>query len=126
MTIRRNLFIRSVASVTGDFAVGLGLAVACSWIIQAASLGLFLSFLLWLIALVLGLALSQYAMHPAVQFVLSDRKLDQGTDALVSAGQALADLGVDLRAPAWGPLRRQFGRIADRCARRFTTRFTAP
>lgn len=75
---RRNFFIRSVATVSGDIAVGYAMASACIWIIQSAALGLFLSFLLWLLAIVLSLALSQYALHPFVAVLLSDRKLDQG------------------------------------------------
>ena len=49
-TSRRNVFIRSITGLCGDIAVGFAMASACVWIIEAASLGLFLSFLLWLIA----------------------------------------------------------------------------
>ena len=80
---RRNFFIRSVATVSGDIAVGYAIASACIWIIQSAALGLFLSFLLWLLAIVLSLALSQYALHPVVAVLLSDRKLDQGLNLSV-------------------------------------------
>jgi hypothetical protein len=46
MSARRNFFIRSIATVTGDIAIGYALASICVWVIQFASLGLFLSFLL--------------------------------------------------------------------------------
>ncbi len=78
MSSRRNYFIRTVASVTGDLAAGLALAAACTWVIQVAVLGVFLSFLLWLLGLIAWLALSQYTIHPVIAALLSDRKLDQG------------------------------------------------
>ena len=73
---RRNVIIRSVATLAGDIAVGVAVGTACAWIIATASLGLFLSFLLWLLGLLLSLALSQYLVHPAVNAMLSDRKLE--------------------------------------------------
>lgn len=85
MTPRARLFIRACATVTGDLTVGYVLASACLWIIQAAALGLFLSFLLWLLALLASLALSQYVVHPVTAVVLSDRKLDQGLAVLNTA-----------------------------------------
>lgn len=84
MSSRRNTVIRTVAALCGDIAVGVALAAACAWVIEAAALGLFLSFLLWLVGTVLALALSQYLIHPAVQLVLSDRKLDAVCKALAS------------------------------------------
>ena len=84
MSSRRNTVIRTVAALCGDIAVGVALAAACTWVIEAAALGLFLSFLLWLVGTVLALALSQYLVHPAVQLVLSDRKLDAVCKALAS------------------------------------------
>lgn len=114
MSIRRNIFIRSVVGLTGDFAVGFALGLACIWIIEVAALGLFLSFLLWLIALVAGLAISQYALHATVQFALSDRKLDRGIEVLASLSQALADLGFDFRSSGWSELRHRFDRFTDR------------
>lgn len=92
MYARRNLIIRSVASIAGDAAIGLATASACLWIIQAASLGLFLSFLLWLVAAILSLVASQYLLRPAVRWLLSDQKLD---DTITAAG-ALADVGVEV------------------------------
>ena len=78
MTARINIFIRAVASVTGDITIGYAMASACIWVIQAAALGLFLSFLLWLLTIIASLAFSQHALHPAVALLLSDRKLDRG------------------------------------------------
>lgn len=77
MNSRRNFFIRSIATVVGDASIGFAMASTCVWVIQAAALSVFLSFLLWLLTIVLSLALSQYLMHPAVAVLLSDRKLDQ-------------------------------------------------
>jgi fucose permease len=115
MSSRRNIFIRTIATVTGDFAVGFTMALACTWLIQAAALGLFLSFLLWLLTLALSLAVSQFAVHPAVQFVLSDRKLDRVIDAMASLAQTAADLDIGVGSPVWRDLQHR--------ARRFTAGF---
>jgi len=88
---RRNFFIRTVAAFAGDFSVGFSMAVACTWIIQSAALGLFLSFLLWLLALMVSLALSQYVVHPVAAVVLSDRKLDDGIAAVDAAARSASD-----------------------------------
>ena len=109
MNSRRNFFIRSIASVTGDAAIGFAMASACVWIIQSAALGVFLSFLLWLLAIALSLTLSQYVLHPAVSALLCDRKLDKclaaAGDALSAGAEAAAQLrgylqpyGVDFRS----------------------------
>ena len=111
MTARHNLLVRSIATLTGDIAIGFAVASACVWIIQYAALGLFLSFLLWLLAIVIALAISQYALHPAAAVLLSDRKLDQvsalaaealrtGTDVARHAWSWARQLGSDLRPPA--------------------------
>ena len=84
MSSRRNTVIRTVAALCGDIAIGVAVATACAWVIESAALGLFLSFLLWLVGTLLALALSQYLVHPAVQLVLSDRKLDAACKALAS------------------------------------------
>lgn len=105
-TSRRNALIRAVATVCGDIAVGAALASTCVWIIETAALGLFLSFLIWLIGAVLALAVSQFVIHPAAAVLLSDRKLDQAVDALSGACSSLtgvvsqvgADLGSSLLA----------------------------
>ena len=57
MSSRRNTVIRTVAALCGDIAVGVALATACGWVIEAAALGLFLSFLLWLVGTLLALAI---------------------------------------------------------------------
>ena len=80
----------------GDIAVGVALATACAWVIEAAALGLFLSFLMWLVGTLLALALSQYLVHPAVQLVLSDRKLDGAVDALSVFAEAAQDAGAQV------------------------------
>ena len=96
MSARRNVFIRSVATVTGDLTIGYAMASACLWVIQSAALGLFLSFLLWLLAIVLALAFSQYVLHPAMAVLLCDRKLDQSlavtADAVRTGAEAAKQL----------------------------------
>ena len=96
MSSRRNTVIRTVAALCGDIAVGVTLATACAWVIEAAALGLFLSFLLWLVGTLLALALSQYLVHPAVQLVLSDRKLDGAVDALSVLAEAAQGAGAQV------------------------------
>ncbi|MCB2036856.1 MAG: hypothetical protein KDF56_08130 [Ottowia sp.] len=81
-TNRRNFTIRSIALIAGDLATGMALASACTWLIETAALGLFLSFMAWLLAMTLSLALSQYLVHPAVRIALSDRKLDGAVFAM--------------------------------------------
>ena len=85
-TSRRNVIIRTIATVAGDIAAGLAVASACIWIIETAALGLFLSFLIWLIGTLLALALSQYVVHPALTVLLSDSKLDLAVDAVTLLG----------------------------------------
>ncbi|MDO8455728.1 MAG: hypothetical protein Q7T07_02305 [Burkholderiaceae bacterium] len=82
MTSRRNILIRTVATVSGDIATGVAVASACLWLIEAATLGLFLSFMVWLLGALLALVLSQYVVHPAAAILLSSRKLDVGIEAL--------------------------------------------
>ena len=96
MSSRRNTVIRTVAALCGDIAVGVALATACAWVIEAAALGLFLSFLMWLVGTLLALALSQYLVHPAVQLVLSDRKLDGAIDALGVLAEAAQGAGAQV------------------------------
>ena len=96
MSSRRNTLIRTVAALCGDIAVGVGLAIACAWIVEVAALGLFLSFLLWLVGTLLALALSQYLVHPAVQLVLSDRKLDGAVDVLSVLAEAAQGAGAQV------------------------------
>ena len=79
---RRNIIIRTVATITGDIAAGVAMASAALWIIGTATLGLFLSFLVWLMAGIAALALSQLVVHPACTVLLSDKKLDLAVEAL--------------------------------------------
>jgi hypothetical protein len=111
MTTRRNLFIRSIVTFSGDFALGYSMATICVWIIQSAALGVFLSFLLWLLAIILVLALSQFVVRPAIAFVLSDRKLDRGIDALSGLVDAARSYGLDLRAPLLHELQQRMARF---------------
>ena len=89
MTSRRNLIIRTVATVCGDVATGVAVAAAAVWIIESATLGLFLSFLIWLLAAIAALTLSQYVVQPALNVVLSDQKLDMAVDAVTSLADRL-------------------------------------
>lgn len=98
MNDRKKALIRTLAALTGDLLIGLAISSVCLWLIHVASLGLFLAFLLWLVAIVVSLALSQYIVHPTVQFVLSDKKLDelirgsQGmTEAVMRAGAQIGE-----------------------------------
>lgn len=90
---RRYALVRTVATLAGDFAVGVAFGAMCSWVITAASLGTFLSFLAWIVAVMLALLVSQHVVHPGVKFLMSDRKLDdvvEGAHALVQAAKPLA------------------------------------
>lgn len=111
-TQRRNAIIRSVAGVTGDITIGIALASTCIWIINTAALGLFLSFLVWLIGTLVGLAISQYAVYPAINFALSDRKLDRGVEVLSAWAARANAITKDAGAPAWQQLRRGLTRFA--------------
>lgn len=102
---RRNTFIRTVATVCGDIAVGAAVATACVWVIETAALGLFLSFLIWLVGTLLALAISQYVVHPAAAALLSDRKLDQAMDGLAGLGGVVTQVGSDLGASLLSALR---------------------
>lgn len=113
MFYRRNFFIRTLAAFAGDFAIGFSLAVACSWVIQYAALGLFLSFLLWIVAIVIALALSQHVVHPLVATVLSDHKLDDAIDAVSSLAESVTHFARGAGSPAWDHLRGSFGRYAS-------------
>lgn len=97
---RRNIIIRTVATVVGDIAVGVAIASVAIWIIQAATLGLFLSFLLWLLAAIASLAFSQYVLHPAVKVLLSDSKLDLAVDAVTALADRAAQFARSVLQPA--------------------------
>lgn len=100
MTSRRNILIRTVATVSGDIATGVAVASACLWLIEAATLGLFLSFMVWLLGALLALALSQYVVHPAAAILLSSRKLDVGIDALTGLANRLTRFARSAPQPA--------------------------
>jgi hypothetical protein len=97
---RRNTIIRSVATITGDVATGVAVASACVWLIETAALGLFLSFLVWLIGALLALALSQFVVHPALTVVLSDSKLDLAVDAVSGLAGRLTRFARSAMQPA--------------------------
>lgn len=79
---RRNAIIRTVAVIAGDIATGVAVASVCAWLIETAALGLFLSFLVWLVGVVAALAFSQYVVHPAAKVLLCDHKLDAAVRAV--------------------------------------------
>jgi hypothetical protein len=81
----RNFLIRSAAGLAGDMAVATALVQVCIWITQVAALGLFLQFMLWLLAALIALALSQYLIHPLVNVLLAE-------DKLTRTGRAIAEL----------------------------------
>lgn len=95
-TTRRNVLIRSITGLCGDIAVSVAIASTCIWIIEAASLGFFLSFLLWLLSALASLALSQMVVHPAVTALLSDRKLDAGLERVAGVADAVNKTGAQL------------------------------
>ncbi len=95
---RRNLIIRTVGTLCADIAVGVAVAGAVGWIIQSASLGLFLTFLLWVLGIIVALALSQYLVHPISKVLLSDQKLDLAFTALGGLSGEAARFGLALMA----------------------------
>ena len=111
MSSRRNFWIRTIAGIAGDVAVGITLSSTCLWIIDSAALGLFLSFLLWIVAILLGLACSQYLVHPLVTFALSDRKLDRSVNELSALARAAVDLGTEVGWPSLDQWRQGLGRM---------------
>ena len=116
MNSRHSFWVRSIGGVAGDYAVGYALASACVWIIQTASLGLFMSFLLWIVAALLALAMSQYLVRPAISFALADDKLDRGIAVLSGLADAAQSLGLELRAPL-RELRQRMRRFTRAAAR---------
>lgn len=97
MSSRRNLLIRTVTTLCGDIAIGLAMASLCVWLIEVAAFGIFMGFLMWLLAALLSLGLSQYLLHPAVAALLSDRKLDHG----IALASGLAAAGAELGHTLW-------------------------
>lgn len=108
----RNTLIHTVAAACGDIATGVTVAAACAWLIEAATLGLFLSFLVWLLGAFIALALSQYVVHPLVAMLLSSRKLGDGIDALSALAREAVRVGPQAAQQLWGrfmPRARQRG-----------------
>ena len=101
MSSRRNTLIRTVAAVSGDIATGIAMAAACVWLIEAAALGVFLSFLLWLLGILIALAFSQYVVNPAVAVMLSNRKLDASIEAINSMADQAKLVGTQITQQLW-------------------------
>ena len=97
---RRNILIRSVATIVGDIATGFAVASACVWLIEAATLGIFLSFLVWLLGTLVALALLQYVVHPTLTVVLSDAKLDLAVEAVSGLADRLTRFARSAMQPA--------------------------
>jgi hypothetical protein len=70
------------------------------WIIESATLGLFLAFIVWLLAAMASLALSQFVVHPATKGLLSDQKLDLAVNALSGLAARLTQLVTTSLHPA--------------------------
>lgn len=69
------LALAYAACGTAGYAIG----AACSWIITAASLGTFLTFLIWLCALVLAYFVGEklgVAVYGALSTVITDARID--------------------------------------------------
>ena len=109
MTTRRNFLIRSVVALGADIVVACALASACAWLIQAATLGMFLSFMVWLIGLLLALAISQYIVHPSVQFLLSDQKLNDTLHTLGDLSNLVGVLGHHAGRQLWATVKGKWG-----------------
>lgn len=118
MSTRRNVLIRTVTALIGDASLAYALATTCTWLIQSAALGVFLSFLAWLIAAVLALALSQYLIHPGVQFLLSDRKLNEAIDTLSGLATVVSGLSDPIARQFWSAVKGGWGGLGG-----FATRF---
>ena len=102
MITRHNTVIHTVAAACGDIAAGVAVAAACVWLVEAATLGLFLSFLVWLLGALIALALSQYVVHPLVAMLVSSRKLDDGLGALSDLAREAARVGPQAAQQLWG------------------------
>lgn len=74
--MNRNTLIRMAVGAVAGAALGLAFANACTWIITTASLGLFLSFLVWLIG-ALMLVGTCFTANALVLDALSDQRLDR-------------------------------------------------
>jgi hypothetical protein len=99
---------RAFVSIAGDVCATLAVASVCSWVIESAALGIFLSFVVWLLGLILALALSQYLVHPTVQLVLADDKLDRFIGLAGIVGHLVADLTIEATQVLQTPAARQW------------------
>ena len=111
---RRNTLIRTVASVCGDITAGTAMAAVCIWVIESAALGLFLSFLIWLLGTLLALAVSQYVVHPTVNSLLSDRKLDLAADAFIDLAAVVHGVGAQVTDGITRYMRSSFSALTAR------------
>lgn len=73
--MNRNTLIRLAVSYVAGAALGLAFANACTWVITTASLGLFLSFLVWLLG-ALMLVGTCFTANALVLDALTDRRID--------------------------------------------------
>jgi hypothetical protein len=94
----RNDIIRFSACCIGGAAWGSAVGHALEWIIVSASLGSFLTFLMWLIALALAIVggvLIGYAVHE----VLDNQRLDTGIASVRGWFSKLSTKGITAKAP---------------------------
>lgn len=71
----RNSIIRGLIGALGGAALALAFTEACAWVCVTASLGTFLTFLVWLLGFVLTLGLA-WGLGNAVQRTLSDDRIN--------------------------------------------------
>lgn len=74
--MNRNTLIRMAVGAVAGVAIGLTFAAACEWIIAAASLGMFLAFLVWLIGALMMIGVC-YTADSLILSTLSDQRLDR-------------------------------------------------
>ena len=73
--MNRNSLIRLIGTTIGSVTYGAALGEACKWIIVSASLGSFLSFLVWLIALALAIY-GGAVIAEVVRKTVTDERID--------------------------------------------------
>lgn len=66
----RNQLLRTVLSILGGVSLTVALASVCTWVVSAASLGAFLTFVAWLITVILGFIASWFIV-PTVDAAMS-------------------------------------------------------
>ena len=113
----RNFLIRSAASITGDVAIATALIQTCIWIIEVAALGLFLQFMLWLLAALIALAISQYLIHPVVDLLLAEDKLTRTGRAINELRRSFEQHVVPaVRTTPWGDVLAGLSRLKRKYA----------